>query len=68
MVVALAGTSLSSMVMSADHPGLTFTLSLSQSEQTFHQPMQQWKFISDYAVSVDVQFCSVLQYTKWFTK
>ncbi|XP_054845897.1 FRAS1-related extracellular matrix protein 3 [Eublepharis macularius] len=49
-VMSHPGTSLSSMVMSADHPSLTFTLSLSQSEQTFHQPMQQWKFISDYAV------------------
>ncbi|XP_061440793.1 FRAS1-related extracellular matrix protein 3 isoform X2 [Rhineura floridana] len=49
-VMSHPGTSLSSMVMSADHPGLTFTLSLSQSEQTFHQPMQQWKFISDFAI------------------
>ncbi|XP_042325617.1 FRAS1-related extracellular matrix protein 3 [Sceloporus undulatus] len=49
-VMSHPGTSLSSMVMSADHPGLTFTLSLSQSEQTFHQPMQQWKFVSDFAV------------------
>ncbi|KAH0616008.1 hypothetical protein JD844_026750, partial [Phrynosoma platyrhinos] len=50
----LQGTSLTSMVMSADHPGLTFTLSLSQSEQTFHQPMQQWKFVSDFAVSTNI--------------
>ncbi|XP_044286604.1 FRAS1-related extracellular matrix protein 3 [Varanus komodoensis] len=49
-VMSHPGTSLSSMVMSADHPDLTFTLSLSQSEQTFHQPMQQWKFVSDFAV------------------
>ncbi|XP_060634878.2 FRAS1-related extracellular matrix protein 3 [Anolis sagrei] len=49
-VMSHPGTSLSSMVMSADHPGLTFTLSLSQSERTFHQPMQQWKFVSDFAV------------------
>uniref|UniRef100_A0A8C6XPC6 FRAS1 related extracellular matrix 3 n=1 Tax=Naja naja TaxID=35670 RepID=A0A8C6XPC6_NAJNA len=45
-----ASTSLSSVVMSSDHPGLTFTLNLSQSEQTFNQPMQQWKFLSDFAV------------------
>lgn len=40
------------MVMSADHPDLTFTLSLLQSEPTFHQPVQQWSFISDFAVSL----------------
>uniref|UniRef100_A0A8C9VAQ1 Fras1 related extracellular matrix 3 n=1 Tax=Scleropages formosus TaxID=113540 RepID=A0A8C9VAQ1_SCLFO len=44
------GTSLSSMVMSADHPGLTFTLSLVRTEPTYNQPMQQWSFVSDFAV------------------
>ncbi|KAG8134574.1 hypothetical protein E2320_007682, partial [Naja naja] len=50
-IISHPGTSLSSVVMSSDHPGLTFTLNLSQSEQTFNQPMQQWKFLSDFAVS-----------------
>ncbi|XP_025961935.2 FRAS1-related extracellular matrix protein 3 [Dromaius novaehollandiae] len=50
LVMSHPGTSLSSMVMSADHPGLTFTLSLLRSEPTFHQPVQQWSFISDFAV------------------
>ncbi|KAK9398840.1 FRAS1-related extracellular matrix protein 2 [Crotalus adamanteus] len=49
-IISHPGTSLTSMVMSSDHPGLTFTLTLSQSEQTFNQPMQQWKFLSDFAV------------------
>ncbi|MGH0133017.1 UNVERIFIED_CONTAM: hypothetical protein FKN15_022782 [Acipenser sinensis] len=50
-VMAHPGTSLSSMVMSADHPGLTFTLSLVRTEPTYNQPVQQWSFISDFAVS-----------------
>ncbi|NWX16774.1 FREM2 protein, partial [Aegotheles bennettii] len=50
LVMSHPGTSLASMVMSADHPGLTFTLSLLRSEPTFHQPVQQWSFISDFAV------------------
>ncbi|XP_009868673.1 PREDICTED: FRAS1-related extracellular matrix protein 2-like, partial [Apaloderma vittatum] len=50
LVMSHPGTSLVSMVMSADHPGLTFTLSLLRSEPTFHQPVQQWSFISDFAV------------------
>ncbi|XP_029455546.1 FRAS1-related extracellular matrix protein 3 isoform X2 [Rhinatrema bivittatum] len=49
-VISHSGTLLSSMVMSADHPGLTFTLSLLRSEPTFNQPVQQWSFISDFAV------------------
>ncbi|XP_017273702.1 FRAS1-related extracellular matrix protein 2a [Kryptolebias marmoratus] len=43
-------TSMSSMVMSVDHPGLTFNLSLVRSEPTYNQPVQQWTFISDFAV------------------
>uniref|UniRef100_A0A8C0FA62 FRAS1 related extracellular matrix 3 n=1 Tax=Bubo bubo TaxID=30461 RepID=A0A8C0FA62_BUBBB len=50
LVMSHPGTSLASMVMSTDHPGLTFTLSLLRSEPTFHQPVQQWSFISDFAV------------------
>ncbi|KAM7168527.1 FRAS1-related extracellular matrix protein 3 isoform 1-T1 [Macrochelys suwanniensis] len=50
LVMSHPGTSLSSMVMSADHPDLTFTLSLLRSEPTFHQPVQQWSFSSDFAV------------------
>lgn len=46
-----SGTSVSSMVMCADHPGLTFTLALVRTEPTYNQPMQQWSFVSDFAVS-----------------
>ncbi|XP_043918185.1 FRAS1-related extracellular matrix protein 3 [Protopterus annectens] len=49
-VMSHPGTTLSSMVMSADHPGLTFTLTLARSEPTFNQPVQLWNFISDFAV------------------
>ena len=45
------GASTSSMVMSVDHPGLTFNLTLVRSEPTYNQPMQQWSFVSDFAVS-----------------
>ncbi|XP_072231533.1 FRAS1-related extracellular matrix protein 2a [Leuresthes tenuis] len=45
-----AATSTSSMVMSVDHPGLTFNLTLVRSEPTYNQPVQQWTFISDFAV------------------
>ncbi|XP_072302029.1 FRAS1-related extracellular matrix protein 2a [Eucyclogobius newberryi] len=40
----------SSMVMSVDHPGLTFNLTLVRSEPTYSQPVQQWTFTSDFAV------------------
>ncbi|XP_053556187.1 FRAS1-related extracellular matrix protein 3 [Bombina bombina] len=49
-VMSHPGTSLTSMVMSVDHPELTFTLSLLRSETTYNQPVQQWSFISDFAV------------------
>ncbi|XP_059819449.1 FRAS1-related extracellular matrix protein 2-like [Hypanus sabinus] len=49
-VMSHPGTSLASMVMSADHPGLTFTLSLVRSEPTYNQPTQQWSFTSDFSV------------------
>lgn len=39
------------MIMSADHPGLTFSLRLIRSEPTYNQPVQQWSFVSDFAVS-----------------
>ncbi|XP_008295897.1 FRAS1-related extracellular matrix protein 2-like isoform X2 [Stegastes partitus] len=45
-----AATSMSSMVMSVDHPGLTFNLTLVRSEPTYNQPVQQWTFTSDFAV------------------
>ncbi|XP_035998935.1 FRAS1-related extracellular matrix protein 2a [Fundulus heteroclitus] len=45
-----AEASLSSMVMSVDHPGLMFNLTLVRSEPTYNQPVQQWTFISDFAV------------------
>ncbi|XP_036913585.1 FRAS1-related extracellular matrix protein 2 isoform X2 [Sturnira hondurensis] len=40
----------SSVVTSADHPGLTFSLRLLRSEPTFSQPAQEWSFVSDLAV------------------
>ncbi|XP_061888272.1 FRAS1-related extracellular matrix protein 3 [Entelurus aequoreus] len=49
-VMSHPGTSVSSMVICADHPGLTFTLSLVRTEPTHNQPMQQWTFVSDFAV------------------
>lgn len=51
----LVGSSIASftnsMITSADHPGLTFSLRLIRSEPTYNQPMQQWSFVSDFAVS-----------------
>ncbi|XP_036379748.1 FRAS1-related extracellular matrix protein 2-like [Megalops cyprinoides] len=41
---------LASMIMCADHPGLTFNLTLVRTEPTYNQPLQQWTFISDFAV------------------
>ncbi|XP_072477246.1 FRAS1-related extracellular matrix protein 3 [Notamacropus eugenii] len=49
-VMSHPGMSLTSMVMSMDHPGLTFTLTLLKSEPVFHQPRQQWSFVSDFAI------------------
>ncbi|XP_075449299.1 FRAS1-related extracellular matrix protein 2 [Ascaphus truei] len=49
-VMSHPASSLSSMIMSADHPGLTFTISLVRSEPTYNQPIQQWSFVSDFAV------------------
>ncbi|KAF6724623.1 FRAS1-related extracellular matrix protein 2 [Oryzias melastigma] len=49
-VMSHPGTSVSSVVMCADHPGLTFTLNLVRTEPTYNQPMQQWNFVSDFAV------------------
>ncbi|KAM4859992.1 FRAS1-related extracellular matrix protein 2 [Thomomys bottae] len=39
-----------SVIMSADHPGLTFSLRLIRSEPTYNQPVQQWSFVSDFSV------------------
>uniref|UniRef100_A0A8C6QSG7 FRAS1-related extracellular matrix protein 2 n=2 Tax=Nannospalax galili TaxID=1026970 RepID=A0A8C6QSG7_NANGA len=39
-----------SMIMSADHPALTFSLRLIRSQPTYNQPIQQWSFVSDFAV------------------
>lgn len=41
------------MVMSVDHPGLTFNLTSVRSEPTYNQPVQQWTFTSDFAVRSD---------------
>lgn len=49
--ILLKATSMSSMVMSVDHPGLTFNLTRVRSEPTYNQPVQQWTFTSDFAVS-----------------
>ncbi|XP_048840186.1 FRAS1-related extracellular matrix protein 2-like [Brienomyrus brachyistius] len=49
-VTSHSGSSMSSMVMCTDHPGLTFNLSLVRSEPTYNQPMQQWTFTSDFAI------------------
>ncbi|XP_061626890.1 FRAS1-related extracellular matrix protein 3 [Phyllopteryx taeniolatus] len=49
-VMTHPATSVSSMVICADHPGLTFTLTLVRTEPTHNQPMQQWSFVSDFAV------------------
>ncbi|XP_068600398.1 FRAS1-related extracellular matrix protein 2-like [Brachionichthys hirsutus] len=42
--------SMPSMVMSVDHPSLTFNLTLVRSEPSYNQPVQRWSFISDFAV------------------
>ncbi|KAE8627259.1 hypothetical protein XENTR_v10006920 [Xenopus tropicalis] len=49
-VMSHSASSLSSMIMCADHPELTFTLSLVRSEPSLSQPIQQWTFVSDFAV------------------
>ncbi|NWX84662.1 FREM2 protein, partial [Nothoprocta pentlandii] len=49
-VMSHSASPLTSMVLSADHPGLTFSLSLIRSEPTYNQPGQQWSFVSDFAV------------------
>uniref|UniRef100_UPI001EAEB209 FRAS1-related extracellular matrix protein 2-like n=1 Tax=Oncorhynchus gorbuscha TaxID=8017 RepID=UPI001EAEB209 len=49
-VMSHPGTTLSSMAMCADLSGLTFTLALIRTEPTYNQPMQQWSFVSDFAV------------------
>ncbi|XP_074131849.1 FRAS1-related extracellular matrix protein 3 [Sminthopsis crassicaudata] len=49
-VMSHPGTALTSTVMSVDHPGLTFTLTLLRSEPAFHQPEQRWSFVSDFAI------------------
>ncbi|XP_015235836.1 PREDICTED: FRAS1-related extracellular matrix protein 2 [Cyprinodon variegatus] len=48
--ITRTATSLLSTVMSEDHPGLIFNLTLVRSEPTYNQPVQQWTFISDFAV------------------
>ncbi|XP_066438639.1 FRAS1-related extracellular matrix protein 2 isoform X2 [Eleutherodactylus coqui] len=49
-VMSHPATSLTSMIMSADHPELTFTLNLVRNEPSYNQPIQQWSFVSDFAV------------------
>jgi len=38
------------MVMSRDLPHVGFTLRMVSTQKTFNNPVQQWEFISDYAV------------------
>ncbi|KAI5099849.1 FRAS1-related extracellular matrix protein 2 precursor, partial [Silurus meridionalis] len=49
-VASHQASSLTSLVISTAHPGLTFNLSLVRTEPTYTQPMQQWRFTSDFAV------------------
>ncbi|XP_072320110.1 FRAS1-related extracellular matrix protein 3 [Eucyclogobius newberryi] len=49
-IMTHTAASVSSIVICADHPGLTFTLGLVRTEPTYNQPMQQWSFVSDFAV------------------
>ncbi|XP_068440165.1 FRAS1-related extracellular matrix protein 2b [Clinocottus analis] len=49
-VFAHPASPLTSMVMCPDHPGLTFNVSLVRNEPTYNQPIQQWTFVSDFAV------------------
>ncbi|XP_040029913.2 FRAS1-related extracellular matrix protein 2b [Gasterosteus aculeatus] len=49
-VFAHPASPMTSMVMCPDHPGLTFNISLVRNEPTYNQPIQQWTFVSDFAV------------------
>ncbi|XP_010772168.1 FRAS1-related extracellular matrix protein 2-like [Notothenia coriiceps] len=49
-VFAHPASPLTSMVMCPDHPGITYNLSLVRNEPTYNQPIQQWTFVSDFAV------------------
>uniref|UniRef100_A0A8C9QQD6 FRAS1 related extracellular matrix 2 n=1 Tax=Scleropages formosus TaxID=113540 RepID=A0A8C9QQD6_SCLFO len=49
-VLSHHASTLSSMVMCADHLGLTFRLTVVRSEPTYDQPLQHWTFTSDFAV------------------
>uniref|UniRef100_A0AAV2JAA8 Uncharacterized protein n=1 Tax=Knipowitschia caucasica TaxID=637954 RepID=A0AAV2JAA8_KNICA len=49
-VLSHKGSSVASMVMCADHPGLTFNLTLVRSEPSYSHPLQLWSFVSDFAV------------------
>uniref|UniRef100_A0A2K6EQE4 FRAS1-related extracellular matrix protein 2 n=1 Tax=Propithecus coquereli TaxID=379532 RepID=A0A2K6EQE4_PROCO len=49
-VLSHAASFTSSVIMSTNHPGLTFSLRLLRSEPTYNQPVQQWSFVSDFAV------------------
>ncbi|XP_076446552.1 LOW QUALITY PROTEIN: extracellular matrix protein 3-like [Babylonia areolata] len=44
------GTDLEAMVMSEDHPDLTFTLELVRSDPSYEQSNQEWVFVSDFSV------------------
>lgn len=58
----------SSEIVSADHPGLTFSLRLIRSDPTYNQPDQQWSFVSDFAVSVTKSFLCCLLMTLHISK
>ncbi|XP_076467569.1 extracellular matrix protein 3-like [Babylonia areolata] len=44
------GTELESMVMSVDHPDLTFSMDLIRSDATYEQANQEWAIVSDFSV------------------
>jgi hypothetical protein len=39
------------MVMSVDHPDLTFSLRMIRGDPSYEQASQEWNFISDFSVS-----------------
>ncbi|MFT7803878.1 FRAS1-related extracellular matrix protein 2-like [Arapaima gigas] len=49
-VLSHHASALFSTITCAEHPGLTFSLSLMRSEPTYNQPLQQWTFTSDFSM------------------
>lgn len=61
--ICLSASPLTSTVVSQDHPGLSYSLSLIRSEPTFAQPDQLWQFVSDSAVSQNAILCG---FGRWY--